>query len=240
MEDGFLGLIALKNLKYGISHMKKILKAIPIYLVFCLLAGCNLLQSAIFQDESCSPPCWHKITPGQSSPQDVNMALKSIPAVDPKSIKTVYGLQANEGIAFKFYPVYREDAGRIISQSGIVEVINFGLRLNGFKLGDILQEWGSPDEYVSIYYWFVDEPYLATSIIYSHKGIILGAIRDMRPDEVPLFDSGFRIQSIWFINPSFALTSLQNGFIDTLKFPTLQVSLQPWTGYGKIHFMKYH
>jgi hypothetical protein len=217
--------------------MRKFTRASFLILAMCIFAACKPLPSAIFQSESCLPPCWNGITPGQTSLQDIDSKVKSIPVVDVKSIKTRSILQANDSLEFKFLPLLREDGGRIYSQDGVVQAISFSPKPGNLLLPEALQKWGLPDQYSSIYYSYVETPYLVTIIIYVKKSIILINIRDMRVDEVPKFDKDFRIESVWFTNPTSTNAPLENGLIDTLNRQDLLDSLKPWTGLGEIQYL---
>ena len=105
-------------------------------------------------------------------------------------------------------------------------------------LSEILQKWGPPDQYISVYYSKVEKPYLATSIIYIKRGIILDNIRDMRAEELPRFDINYPLQDIWFINPTSPTDSLKNGPINALSDQDLLVGLKPWAGLGEIIYLK--
>jgi len=66
--------------------MKKIIKIYFLVLSVSILAACSLLPSAIFEKEGCSPPCWNGIIPGQTSLQEINAKLISIPVAIPSPI----------------------------------------------------------------------------------------------------------------------------------------------------------
>lgn len=218
--------------------MKKFINSIFLVLEICAFAACKPLSSAVFQDESCSPPCWNQITPGQTFAQEINAKLKSISAVDVKTIKTKSILQVDDGVAFKFFPGFREDAGEIFSQGGTIEAIGFGIKPNTLKLSEVLQEWGPPNQYIAIYYSKAEVPYLVISIIYTERGIILNNIRNMSADEIPKFEKDFPIQSVWFTKPDSTTVLLENGLIDLMDYQDVLDGLQPWVGFEEIHYVK--
>ena len=218
--------------------MRKFIKNAFLCLVTCILTACKPLPSAVLQDENCSPPCWNQIIPGQTLAQEINTKLKSVSAVDAKSIKIKSILQINDGISFKFLPNFKEDAGETFSQGGTIEAISFGIKPNAQKLSEVLQEWGPPDQYISIYYSNAEIPYLATSIIYSKQGIVLNNIRNMRVEEVPKFEDEFPVQSIWYTVPASTTVLLENGLIDDIDNQDLLDGLKQWTGLGEIHYIK--
>lgn len=217
--------------------MKILIKILFLALFAGILTACKPLPSVILQKETCSPPCWNGIVPGQTSLEEVTAKLKSIPAVDAKSIEAKSIIQTGDGIGFKFLPDFREDDGEIFSKMGTVETISFGFKRNTLKLSDVLLEWGQPDQYISIYYSEAEMPYLVTSIIYAKQGIILDNIRDMRAEENPKFDNNFPIQSVWFTNPTLTTALLQNGLINTLNNQDLLEGLKTWTGLGEIQYL---
>jgi hypothetical protein len=217
--------------------MKKLITFAFIGLAICNLVACRSMVSAILQDKSCSPPCWNQITPGQTSIQEISSKLVSIQGVDSKSIKPKSILNANDGISFKFLPYLREDAGELYSREGIIETISFGIKQGKISLSDALQEWGPPDQYISLYYSKVERPYLATSIIYTKRGIILDTTRDMSAKDVPKFEGNFPIQSVWYTDPAMTITPLTNGLLDNIKMQDVSAGLKPWSGFGVIDYI---
>ena len=211
-----------------------------VFLIVCvgMFYACKPMSSTILQNESCLPPCWNGIIPGQTSLQEVNAKLKTISAVNVSSIQTRSMLQSNDSIEFKFFSYIRENEGRIYSQGGVVQAISFSPKQGSLLLSETLQAWGVPDQYISIYYAFVETPYLATNIIYTKQGIILDNIKDMRAEEIPKFDNNFPIQTVWFINPTLTTRLLQNGLIDNLNNQYLHDGLKPWTGFGEIRYLE--
>jgi len=209
-------------------------------LVLCFLVACTSSRSAIFeQGEKCPPPCWYGIAPGQTSLQEANTILKSIPAVNLTSIENWSVLQPNDSIKFRFLSGFRESDGDFFSQAGIVEAISFGFKPKTLKLSDVLLEWGSPDQYIAIYYSKAEIPYLVTSIIYSKQGIILNSIRNMRPDEIPKFESDFSLQGVWYTDPVSVTSPLKNGTINALNDQDLLDGLKPWVGLAsEIQYLK--
>ncbi len=218
--------------------MREAIRTAFLILGICILAACQPLPSAVLQDESCSPPCWNGIIPGKTSLQEVSAKLKSVSAVDAKSIKTMSVLQANDSVDFHFLSNTRENGGRIYSQGGVVQAISFSPKSGTLILSEALQEWGTPDQYISIYYSKAETPYLATSIIYTERGIILNNIRNMRAEESPNFVGNFSIQSVWYTNPKLTMVLLENGSLDALNNQDLLDGLKPWTGYGQIHYIE--
>lgn len=218
--------------------MKKIIKIYFLVLSVSILAACSLLPSAIFEKEGCSPPCWNGIIPGQTSLQEINAKLISIPVVDAKSIKAMFMLKPDDSIDFHFLPGVREIGGRVYSQDGVVQAISFLPKSNTLSLAESLQEWGTPDQYISIYYSKAEIPYLVTNIIYTKQGIILNSGGDMRPEEVPIFENSYPIQVIYYVNPDLIPFLLKNGSLNALTDQDMKDGLKPWTGLGKIDYLK--
>lgn len=218
--------------------MNNLTKISFLTLVVGIFASCQLPPSAIFQNETCSPPCWNGIIPGETSPQEINAKLELIPMVDSKSIKTMFTLQSNDSVDFKFLPSVKETGGRIYSQDGVVQAISFWSKPNTLRLSESLQKWGPPDQYISIYYSKAEIPYLVTNIIYTKKGLILYNGRDMRAEEVPSFDNNFPIQIIRYVNPNLITTLLTNGSLDALNDQDILDGLKSWTGLGEIQYLK--
>ena len=218
--------------------MRKFINSAFLGLAVYILAACKPLPSAVFQDHSCSPPCWKQITPGHTPLQDVDSKLRSISAVDSKSIKTTSILQPNDGISFKFLPNMREADGEIFSQGGTVEAIDFSPKGNTLTLSDALQEWGPPERYISIYYSEAEIPNLVTIIIYDDLGIILGSGTSISSGEKPRFENNFPIYYFFYTNPPITNTFLENGLISyNIHNQDLLEGFQTWNGLGEIHYL---
>ena len=219
--------------------MKKLTFIILLWLIAGILVSCKQIPSTVLQNKSCSPSCWEQITPGRTLFSDVSLKLRSISAVDSKSIKTISILQSNDGISFNFLPNMREVGGRILAQGGDVEAILFWPKRNMLTLSEALQEWGLPDRYLSIYYSKNEIPNLVTIIIYSDRGILLGSGRTMTSREIPRFENNLPIDYFLYTNPSLIDTILENGLISyNIHKQDLLEGIRPWNGLGEIHYLK--
>ena len=217
--------------------MKKYFEIFFLGFIGCILAACQMLPSAIFQNETCSPPCWNGVIPGKTLFKDINAKMNPTPSIDSKSIKTISFLQSNDGISFSFLPNVRENGGRIFSQDGIVQAILFWPKSNEFLLSEGLQNWGSPDQYISIYYSKVETPYLITIVTYINRGIILESRKAMSIEDVPKFENNLPIDDFWYINPELTNSLLENGPIAIIDKQDLLDGLKPWTGLGEIIYL---
>lgn len=217
--------------------MNKLTKTSFLTLALCILTACKSFPSAVFQDESCLPPCWNQIVPGKTLLKDINAKMGPIPDIDSESIKMISILQSNDGVSFSFLPNVRENGGRIFSQGGIVQAILFWPKSNEFLLSEGLQNWGLPDRYISIYYSKAETPYLVTIIIYINRGIILESRKAMSNEDVPKFEKNLPIDDFWYINPELTNSLLENGLIDDIDNQDLLIGSYPWNGFEEIRYL---
>jgi hypothetical protein len=108
MDDKFLDSPTLIKTESANMRMNKKLIIASLILVLFLLSACKPLPSAVFRDESCLPPCWNQLMPGQTLFKDINEKIRLIQNIDSKSIKSISILQSNDGISFNFLPTMRE------------------------------------------------------------------------------------------------------------------------------------
>ena len=218
--------------------MKKTIGIIYLFLVAYIIVACKPEQSAIFQDESCSAPCWNQITPGETLLQGIDAKIKTIPGIDPKSLKIKTFLQMNDGIAFNFLSNAKESGGEIFSQNNIVEAIYFWPKTDTLSLSEGFQKWGSPDQYISIYYSSAEIPYLVTFIIYSDRGIVLLNMKTMSDSEVPKFEKNLQINGLWYTSAKLISTLLENGVIGHIGNKDFTEGLKSWNGLKEIQYIK--
>lgn len=237
MDDKFLDSYALIKTENTELRMNKKLSIVSLILLLFNTSACKPLPSAVFRDESCFPPCWNQIMPGQTYFKDINAKLRLTQDIDSTSIKSITILRSNDGISFNFLPTVREHGGRIFSQNGIVQAILFWPKANEFLLSDGLEIWGSPDRYLSIYYSKAETPYLVTIIVFIDKGTILESRKAMSTKDTPRFEKNLPIDDFWYINPDLINSLLEDGPIAHIDNQDLLDSIRPWSGFEEIIYL---
>jgi hypothetical protein len=218
--------------------MRKLIITIIAYLIMGVLASCKPLTSAVFQNKSCLPPCWEQIIPGETLFAESISKIRSIPVVESKSIRTIYILQPDDGITFKFVPNLIEEQGRIFSQDGVVEAILFSPKQKILILSNAIQEWGTPDGYIAIYHPKSEVPYLDTIILYTDRGIVLESVKYLYGNDMTVFSNNLQIDAFWYTNPLLTYKFLENGLIGYLHPQELLAGLHTWNGFGEIKYIE--
>jgi hypothetical protein len=104
-------------------------------------------------------------------------------------------------------------------------------------LSDGLENWGSPDRYISIYYSKAEMPYLVTIIVFIDQGIILESRKGMSTKDIPKFEKNLPIDDFWYINPDLINSLLEDGPIAHINNQDLRDSIKPWAGFGEIIYL---
>lgn len=205
-----------------------------------LVVGCSIgqsasTQSAVLQNNICTPPCWGGIIPGVTTLSDAAEILVGNAAVDSNSVKFVPLRATIDAVDFDFLPSTREFSGRVISTGGVVQCIYFfGQKIPASTIHNTL---GAPDSYLSIYHQ-VERPYLFTFFIYN-EGIIYSSDQSgiVSLENKPKLEDEYEVEAFWYCNQDLVSESLTNGVIDFLSEDDLSIGLHPWGESGDIQYL---
>jgi hypothetical protein len=225
----------MKQPKWKFIVLSPILVAVMVLMTHVLVA-CIPKPLAIFNTNICPPPCWEGIKPGETTLLEAKAKLQTSGEVDVTTITPRSIMNSKDSVNFEFHSNLREVGGYVFSQGELVEGIWFGYDSGGIKFSEVLQNWGSPDQYISTYQTFAEVHSLVTSVIYKRKGIILTGVTIKDINEVPRFENDYKFDEVWFTSPENITEFMHSGPM-RLDSKDIREGLKPWTGLGEIHYI---
>lgn len=211
--------------------MKKLLFLI---VLISLTFACYTRTTTIVLDDTCAPPCWHNIVPGQSTREEALELLPTIPGVNPRTIITISDFQANNTIVWDSTTFMRDLGGRITLVDEKVSVLEFVPGKGALTLAKAIEKFGEPEKVLG----GVDRavrPGLVIYILYPTKGIAL--LIHQRPyydDYWAEIKPSNSINVVWFFDPSLFDEIIRHGPITRLSQRVIKQGIKPWAGYGEI------
>lgn len=164
---------------------------------------------SIFEEDTCAPPCWFGLTPGESTTEEVATILTSLEEIfswrlwpneesnilDPIS---GYVVEGNYHLSWLDFP--RDDialsGGYIRIHEGFVDSI--GITPNRLvSLGEVIAAFGSPD-YIQMAHSVNDGPYLDLAYMDLRVFIELGSEATCRIENL---DTAFHVFSLRYYAP---------------------------------------
>jgi len=199
---------------------------------FVFIINCSLIQTppapfVVLQNNSCSPPCWNGIVPGQTTLADAREFLGSFPSVDIGSVRDWTTLLPNDTIDFHFISGMSEVGGRMISVDGVIQYMSFGPK--GISTSQIHEFLSLPNKYISVYNAGAEQPYFYTFYIYDSGIVYTTKRRGLISNEgVQTLNEDLRVEGFLFCNPAKVIEGLENGIISNFSKGELDSWLRPW------------
>lgn len=136
------------------------------------------IDSGLFNKEGCKAPCWHDLTPGQSTSQDVDNFLVALP-------KTQWSERYNDEYNTGCKSIRLVEPG-----IGIVDlyVVDDNLTYiqpfypNDIRLGEIVNFFGDPEYFKAVLYIGFDYSVYTLEIYYPQKGLAFEISTDQEKD----------------------------------------------------------
>ena len=211
-------------------HFNKIVN----FLLICLfITACSAQPSSVVRGETCERPCWHNITPGRSSKEEVLAIMPTIPEVDSESIKN-YESNSYDYIQWNFKPKTGDRFGRIDFTNNIVSLIEIYPIKNSLQIQDAIQRLGVPEKVLALYQ-LTEVVWSNVFLISPTNGYVLLIINPNTKDVVKPDD---RVSGVFYLDPeSFDSALIANRFIG-IHCKELLNDMKPWNGYGKVTYIE--
>ena len=216
------------------------------------LSACIPTKSTIFQDNSCSPPCWENITPGVTTNSELELLLQEKIFLPPAQI---YHDDYYDGFRNYYYGMLSTQEEIVIAllQNTASFIYFSGLKDRrglGITFGDAIRLFGEP-EFIIVsqcagiqkFLGIVRGPFefICISAISPQKGVWFSSGYPL-PDQYELSDLNiiFRadseISEIAFFDPDQFEKLANKGRFSHLNFNSQQLRerLYPWAGYGDL------
>jgi hypothetical protein len=225
-------------------------------LLFCLLIllggnSCNPTpplnanQSTIINDDSCSPPCWKRITPGKTTWEEAVLIIQAISWIDETSTKNFSPTRHEEEINWSAKSGSGDSRGRVYFSNDVVSVIEIHPENANepdssiLKFSDMLAKLGDP-EFVQVSWWRGEKAIMGVQIVYPQKGYAFLNYY-YTPLELPSKTISIRptdsVLGVWYFDTEFYPLIFTSGPIDRMNITLFKKGLQPWKGYGEYEWV---
>ena len=198
------------------------------------------VDMTLLTGEPCEPPCWHGLTPGMSTEEDVNEFLATSELVDQSTLfrgDLTSGLGEVVGVAVQWWSRADMASGpsplgnHLSIRDGVLHNMIIGLDVE-VTLQDLLERYGPPDKF-SAWAEGVEVPYVNVSLYYPRHGLMVTVIIPL--DDPQLTPESEAVQ-VWY----FRTASLEDLLVPTrdARYPSVsEDTLQDWHGYGPIELV---
>lgn len=230
-----------------------------IAIVFSPIFGGLGIDSGLFNQEGCKAPCWHDLTPGQSTSKDVDDFLFTLPKTQwperdiheyvtgCKSIRLVNNLET--GLV---------DLDVVDSKLTFIRSIPS----NKIQIGEIVNFFGDPEYFKAVLYIGFDYYVYTLEVYYPHKGVAFEISTDpdkdigwssadifnKLPDQEKInekIDANMTVWAIHYFEPGDLLSYYQSKYpcpadeTDAILSAQSDIEnfIQEWSGFGEMDVM---
>jgi hypothetical protein len=209
----------------------------PAIIITPLFGGLGI-DSGLFDREGCKQPCWHGLTPGQSTSEDVDNFLANLSEIrwPERKIRTYEtgckSIRLVDNFGSGIVDIYVVDGKLTFIESS---------HPNKARLGEIVEYFGDPEYFEAVFGIGIDTTVYILEVNYPKKG--LGFI--IRPDQekdVGQIRADMEVDTIHYFEPSDLSGYLLNRYFCSLKKPDailrtqteIKNFSQEWPDYGKV------
>jgi hypothetical protein len=185
----------------------------------------------VLAKNTCEPPCWFGITPGETTHEEALSLLSSLPFIQPETIQDWHsstGAHIKSNAGASGVSVYYD-------AEQVVKVLSIGLRAGKLSFGSVIRVYGEPDKILAVQ--GSDSRHgMRYKIIYTENGLVFGGVLrpfDARKEQATIEES-HRVLSIYFFNPGLIDQVFTDNSISALLPEVFHAGLQDWQGFGEI------
>ena len=201
------------------------------------------IDSGLFDQEGCKPPCWHGLTPGQSTSEDVNDFLANLSRDQwPERDIRVFDTGCKSIRIFGNFNIVMADL--YIVDGSLTFIQSYSP--NETRLGEIVDHFGDPEYFKAVLDIGVDYKFYILEVYYPHKGLVF----EILPDQEKVIGSigaDMVVSAIHYFEPgdlsSYFLSEYSCDWEKTdaiLRGQTeIDNFIQEWHGFGKIDVITY-
>lgn len=224
------------------ESLLRVALALPL-LIPATSVGCRVsapVDTSLLTGEPCEPPCWHGLTPGVSTEEDVNEFVRTSELVDRSTLfrgdvtsgrGDVVGVMLQWWSAADMANVPRQLGNSIVIKDGLVQYMTIWLDVE-VTLQGLLERYGSPEKFTA---WWegVEVSYVKVTLYYPRHGFTTTLI--IPPYDVQLTPES-EVVGVWY----FRAAPLEEFFelSREIGYPTVSDDvLQDWQGYGPMELI---
>jgi hypothetical protein len=220
-----------------------------ILITFLLLSACWRkavnMDAGLFTGIPCKPPCWHNLTPGVSTTDDVESFLKKLDQKDWPSKNNI-----NHKTGCNSWRISKETFGVINAlfdldiEKGTLIFISSSPP-ERIHLNKIVDQLGPPEYFKAVLAVGPDGQLYILEVYYPKQGLAF-IISPNQNNDIGFIEPTMVIDSIEYFPPGDLQSYLtakhscgvgvENASADAQK--TIQKYIQPWSGFGKVNVIQ--
>jgi hypothetical protein len=196
------------------------------------------IDSGLFDQEGCKPPCWHGLTPGQSTSEDVDNFLANLsetrwPERKIRAYETgCKSIRLTDNFGTGIVDIYVVDGKLTFIESS---------HPNKARLGEIVDYFGDPEYFEAVYAIGIDTKVYILEVNYPQKGLGFEIWPDQEKD-VGQIKADMEVDTIHYFEPSDLSGYLLSKYFCSLKKndailraqSEIENIIQGWPGFGKV------
>jgi hypothetical protein len=196
------------------------------------------IDAGLFNQEGCKPPCWHGLTPGQSTSGDVddflaNLSENQWPERDIRVYDTgCTSIRLVDNFGTGIVDLYVVDGKLTFVDSS---------HPNKARLGEIVDHFGDPEYFEAVLFIGIDTEVYILEVNYPQKGLGF-EIRPDQENDVGQIRADMEVDTIQYFEPGDLSNYLLNRYFCSLTKTDailrgqteIKNFIQEWPGFGKI------
>lgn len=170
----------------------------------------------------CALPCWHGITPGKSTDQQVQALVQKMPGYERSAYSFNDGSEVDYAWSNGYSTEDRTGHNVITTKSGVAELITlFYEPLEVTTLGDVVGKFGPPEKVMAAFYGVGAGPNIV-GFLYPEKGLYFATdYLDVHPipqKDMPIIEIRYFAPTTWSDYKARFLRGTDSGFEDWTGF----------------------
>ena len=205
------------------------LMILTIAIILASISGGLGIDSGLFDQGGCEPPCWHNLTPGLSSANDVDDFLSNLSRIDwPTRNVNVPGAGCESLQLIDKFRLGSVDLYVVDGKLTFIQIIH----PTKIKLGKIVDYFGNPEYFMAISEIGVDYSTQILEVYYPHKGLgfEIGLDQDKGIDRIR---PDMEISAIHYFEPGDLSSYYLSRYPCSLDAYNSEKFIQKWHGFMK-------
>lgn len=208
---------------------------LTIAILLVSISGGLGIDSGLFDQGSCEPPCWHNLTPGLSSADDVDDFLSNLSRIDWPT-RNIYATGAGCE-SLQLIDKFRLGSAYLYVVDGKLTFIQL-IHPTKIKLEKIVDYFGNPEYFMAVSEIGVDYSSQILEVYYPSKG--LGFEIDLDLDKtIDRIRPDMEISAIHYFKPGDLSSYYLSRYPCSLDAYNSEKFVQKWHGFGPIDVIIY-
>jgi hypothetical protein len=132
------------------------------------------VDQSLITREPCAPPCWQGISPGETTLDQAEAILKTLPFIDRGTVTRQTAADSSQNLLWHSTLSHPGDwIGSILTQQNVVDTIQIRKLEADITLDDLIAVYGEPTEYSVVLTPPEAPPCFSVTVIWPEDGLIV-------------------------------------------------------------------